>query len=85
MIIFGNSRFYLGGKLLAVANKLSSTILHIKKEDGVKGFGVRWLDYSTIIVDELISSTDTVKNNKHYRYNDQDWKGKGEIRKRIIK
>lgn len=77
MIILGNSRLYLGGKLLAVANKLSFTILHIKKEDGVRGFVT-----NSFILDELISTTDIVKNNKHYRYNDQDWKGKGKIRKR---
>lgn len=80
MIIFCNSKLYLGGKLLAVAKELGLSVEQIKEEDGVRGF-----DYSTIIVDELVSSTDTVKNNKHYRYNDQDWKGKGKRRKRIIK
>lgn len=84
MIILGNSRLYLGGKLLAVAKELGMLVESIKKDTGVKGFGT-----NSFILDELISSTDVVKNNKHYIYNDQDWKGKGKgkgkRRKRIIK
>lgn len=85
MIILGNSRLYLGGKLLAVAKELGMAVESIKKDTGVRGFGVRGFDYSTIIIDDLISSADSVKNNKHYRDNDQNWKGKGKRRKMMIK
>lgn len=80
MIILGNSRLYLGGKLLAMARECGLSVEIIKKDTGVKGFGT-----NSFILDELISSTATVKNNKHYRDNNQNWKGKGKRRKIMVK
>lgn len=80
MIILGNSRLYLGGKLLAMAKELGMVVESIKKDTVVKGFGT-----NSFILDELISSTDSMKNNKHHRDNDQNWKGKGKRRKMIVK